>query len=179
MLNVIIIVLLIALAAPFFYYYQRESQRKKTAQAERKMLIARIERMKAKFKADVQQFESFGILSKQGQDVIYRLANYYFVFQPVTTENVAQCELLLDKLVRAVNNKLIAFDSDNPTFIVTQLKIFLQALPKQAAGYDAKFYRKELPQLIQALNNAQEVREPETEAENTAAPEPENIVAQG
>lgn len=155
MLYVTVSVLILVLLALFAYYNFLVAKREKFVQVEKKYLLTRIDKMKAHFKSDIQQLEKLGVLSHKGQEVAYRLINYYFVFQPITLENVEQCERSLKSLLNTINNKLIT-DASSPTFVQEQLNHFLRALPTQAAGYNISFYRNDLPMLIQNLGNAQD-----------------------
>ncbi len=170
MLYVTISVLILALAALFAYYNFREAQQKKIAQALREKLITRIERIKTNFKASLQQLVTLRVLPYQGLEVAYRIVNYYFVFQPITVENVEQCERLLKSLLKAIDDKMIA-TSNSPTFVQEQLNHFLRALPKQATGYNASFYRNDLPVLIQNLVDAQD----NSHQESVSIPAEENF----
>ncbi len=150
-----IAVLILVFAAPFTYYYYLDAKRKKAVQAERKFLMVRSEKMKADFKAETQQLVTRGVLSSQMQEDIYRIANYYFVFQPVTTKNMEHCEQLLHGLFSAVNDKLNS-SASSTVFVRELLSHFVGALPRIAGGYDANFYRNVLPGLIYNLANTKE-----------------------
>ena len=153
----IITTLILALVALFTYYFYQEAKRKSASQAARKTLTARIERLKRSFKAKIQDLVSLGVLSKQGQDTIYRLPNYYFVFQPITLENVEHCEHLLGSLLNVINDKLLSESetSDVPNSVQVHLNHFVCSLPSMAKDYHASFYRNDLPVLIKKLMDAQ------------------------
>lgn len=153
---VTIIVLVVIFTAAISYYFYLEAQRKKTVQAERKSLMTRIEKMKSSFKSELQQLTTIGVLSNQGQQEIYRLANYYFVFQPVTTQNVEHCEQLLDSLLSAIKDKMIKSNSLPTDFLQKLLNNFISALPKKANDYNANFYRNDLPMLTYNLSRTEE-----------------------
>ena len=153
----IIITLVLALAALYTFYLYQEAKSKNASQNVRKTLNARIEKFKRSFKTDTQELASSGVLSKQGLDAIYRLPNYYFVFQPITVENVERYEQLLGSLLTVIHDKLLPGleASEVPTSVQEQLDQFVRSLPTVAKGYDASFYRNDLPVLMQRLMDTQ------------------------
>ncbi|PWI33546.1 hypothetical protein DI392_08750 [Vibrio albus] len=149
--------LLLALLALLSYYLRKEAQSKKASQAARKTLTTRIEKLKNSFKSDLQELVSLGVLSPSGLDTVNRLPNYYFVFQPVTAENVEHYELLLGNLRNAINSKLLSApeEDDRSSFLQKLLNQLVSSLPSTASGYNASFYRNDLPVLIRRVEDAQ------------------------
>ncbi|WED22602.1 hypothetical protein L3Q72_04180 [Vibrio sp. JC009] len=157
MLKVSVLILAIVIAAIFGIYYYRANQQKKASRARMKKRLAHVERIKSGFLADLQRLSELGVLSEQGQEAIYRLASYFFVLQPASPENVEQCEAIMKGLLMAIRDKMQDAENNNPVFLRIQLDDFAKSLPRKATGYNAGFYRNELPLLIQKFVDAQGV----------------------
>lgn len=160
MFNAIVFILVLVIAVVFSVYYFREKKRERASQAIMKQRLASVERIKSGFKGDLQRLTELGVLSEPAQEAIYRLASYYFVFQPASAENLARCEMTLKELLMAIRNKMKDSDNNNnPVFIRLQLDDFAKSLPRQTAGYNVGFYHRELPLLIQEFVQAQGIEE--------------------
>ncbi|NOJ23540.1 hypothetical protein [Vibrio coralliilyticus] len=153
----ILITLLFVLLTLFALYFYFEAKRKKEAQDAKKTLTVRVEKMKKRFKSEAQQWVFSGALSKQDESTMIRLPNYFFVFQPITPENVEHYEQSLESVLLTVNEKvlLVPNNSDDVTAPCEPLCQFVQSLPSAAQGYNASFYRNDLPVLIQKLRDAE------------------------
>ncbi len=165
-------VLILTLIASFVCLYLLEAQLKNAVQVKKKHLLTSIDDMKASFKTDMQQLVIAGILSTQGLEVAYRIINYYFVFQPVTNDNVQRYEYLLNALLHIINEIQVCY-VDAPDSVQESLNQFLQSLPSQSTGYNAGFYTDALPALISSLatsiSNTKPEQTQELHDENNAA----------
>ncbi|CAM3033813.1 hypothetical protein [Vibrio neptunius] len=165
----ILVALLSVLLILFSIYFYFEAKRKKEAQDAKKALTVRVEKMKRRFKSETQQWMFYGALSKQDESTIIRLPNYFFVFQPITPANVDHYEQSLESVLLTVNEKvlLVPNNSDDAKAPSEPLYQFIQSLPSSAQGYNASFYRNDLPVLIQKLRDAEIEQVDELNREDT------------
>lgn len=157
MLKVIVLVFAFVVITIYGVYYYQVKQRKKTTQAIAKKRLVQVERVVHGFKADLERLTEMGVLSEQAQEAIYRLARCYFVSQPATAESVEQCETVLKNLLLAIRDKLQNSKNNNPVYIRLHLDHFARSLPRTVEGYNAKFYQKKLPKLIEEMADAEGV----------------------
>jgi len=157
-----VIPVLVILAVAYFYI---EMQKKKVKEEKKKAIILRIATMKNNFKADVKRLVEQQTLTVRGLDSVYRIANNFFVFQPVTLQSIGYCEQLLKNVISAMPT----YDPDSINFdlVQEQVSLFVRSLPPAASGYNAAFYRKELPELIkQLVDSKKDIYEAENENSN-------------
>lgn len=115
----ILIALLFVLLTLFALYFYFEAKRKKEAQDAKKTLTVRVEKMKKRFKSEAQQWVFSGALSKRDESTMIRLPNYFFVFQPITPENVEHYEQSLESVLLTVNEKVLLV----PIIVMTSLRL--------------------------------------------------------
>jgi hypothetical protein len=156
-----VIPVLVILVIAYFYV---EAQKKKVIEENKKAIVLRIATMKYNFKADLKRLVEQEILTIREQESVYRIANNFFVFQPVTVVNIEHCEQLLKNVISAMPTG--GPDSINFDLVQEQVSLFVRSLPAAARGHNAAFYRNELPELIKQLVDSQENMY-ETENENS------------
>jgi hypothetical protein len=149
MLGAVLYFVIPALVILVVAYFYIEVQKTKIQEDNKKALTLRVVRIKDNFRADLKRLAEQQILTLTGLSAVYRVANNFFVFQPVTENNLVYCEHLLKSVVCAIP----AADPDkyNFDFLQEQVNLFIRALPVAASGYNASFYREKLPQLIKQL----------------------------
>ena len=138
--------ILVSLVGAYLYV---EAQRKKAIEESKKAVIIRVASVKDKFKAELKRFVEQEILTIKQHESLYRIANNFFVFQPITDKSIEFCEYSLNNVISAIPNngpESLHFDR-----IQEQIKLFIRALPVQPNDYNGKFYRKDLPKLIKRL----------------------------
>jgi hypothetical protein len=142
---------LIALVGAYVYI---ETQKRKAIEVKKKAVIVYVATIKDKFKTKIIQLVEQEILTIKQHQSIYRIANNFFIFQPVTSKSIEFCEHTLNNVISAIPNG----GADTPHFVLLQEKIslFVMALPVVANGYNASFYRNELPLLIKGLVESKE-----------------------
>lgn len=148
-----VIPVLVILVISYFYI---EAQRRKVIEEKKKAIVLRVATMKYKFKADLKRLVEEQMLTITGHEVAYKIANNFFVFQPVTANSVAYCEQLLKNVISAIPTG--GPDSINFELMQEQVNLFVRSLPVAASGYNTAFYRNELPKLIKQLIDSQENR---------------------
>ena len=143
-------------------YFTIESQRKKDRELKKLQVITRVTSMKSNYKSAVLALVQQQMLTKQGQESVYRIANNFFVFQAVTVENVERCELLLESVINAM--PLLSTNKDNLDFAQGAVSLFVRALPTTSSGYSVNFYQQLLPELVLQLQQQQqeEAQQPES-----------------
>ncbi|WP_028865950.1 hypothetical protein [Psychromonas aquimarina] len=156
-----VIPVLVILIVAYFYV---ETQRRKVEEENKKAVILRVAAMKDNFKADMKRLVEQEILTIREQELVYRIANNFFVFQPVTVNSLDYCEQLLKNVINAMPTD--GPDSINFELVQGQVSLFVRSLPASASGHNAAFYRNELPELIKQLADSQEGMY-ETESENS------------
>jgi len=149
----LVIPVLVILVVSYFYI---EAQKRKAIEEKKKAVILRIATMKYNFKADLKRLVEQQMLTIAGHEVAYKIANNFFVFQPVTPNSVAYCEQLLKSVISAIPTG--GPDSINFDLMQEQVNLFVRSLPVAASGYNSAFYRNELPKLIKQLVDSQENR---------------------
>lgn len=145
---------MLLLIAFYFYHYNKQ---KSQEQSEKKSLGSRVEKLKKRFKSKTKPLTGSGCLSQKEGDAIYRIANYYFVYQTMTPENVAHYEQLMLGLLGVIEEDVFpALSRDEETAEMTQKALvqLVQSLPPRVDGYNASFYRNDLPVLTQRLREA-------------------------
>jgi hypothetical protein len=130
-------------------YFWTEAQRKKQKEQKKQAIVLQISTMKENFKLAINQLVADRVLSKRGQESIYRIANNFFVFQPVNEDNIYYCEQVLERVVKALPQ--VNLEASNLERAQGVASIFVQALPASASGFTAHFYRHRLPELIAQL----------------------------
>lgn len=161
MLTIITLLLIAALlTAVLAYYYQKVSFEKRSQQQAKQALLKRSNQIKDSFKHSLERIASTGVLSSKSESAIYRLANYYFVFQAVNAQTVDQFSLLTKDLITTIDDKIMVCPEEETQALQQQLERFASALPKAAGGYTANFYRSDLPLLVFHLK-----QEPERDSE--------------
>lgn len=154
MLTIITYFFVPALTILIGFYLYVEAQRKKLIKANKRATLLRINKIKDTFKADLRQLVEQQKLTISGYESAYRIANNFFVFQPVTPNSIRYCDELLKNVISALTTG--GPDSLNFDLVQEQINLFLRALPKAASGYNSDFYRNKLPNLINKLHDAQE-----------------------
>lgn len=142
---------LITLIGAYIYI---EGQKRKAIEQQKKAITLRITNIKVNFKADLKAFVEQQILTVKQHDSFFRIANNFFIFQPVTTKSIAFYEYSLKNVISAMPNA----EPDSVHFerVQEKINIFVRALPTAANGYNSQFYREELPKLTQHLIDAKE-----------------------
>lgn len=153
MLEVIAYFVLPAVVALVILYIYVEIQRKKIITENKKAVFFRVTKIKDNFKAALKKLVEQQLLTIEGHNAIYKIANNFFVFQSVTNANIAYCEQLLNGVIAAM--PITPSDSDHFDTAQEQVRLFAVSLPVAANGYNANFYRTVLPELIQKLIDSQ------------------------
>jgi hypothetical protein len=149
MLTIITLLLIAALlTALLAYYYQKAAFEKKSQQQAKQALLKRSNQIKDSFKNSLERIASTGVLNSKSESAIYRLANYYFVFQTVNSQTVEQFSLLTKDLITTIDDKIMVCTEEEMQALQQQLERFAAALPKAAGGYTANFYHSDLPLLV-------------------------------
>ncbi|MFT6984357.1 MAG: hypothetical protein ACJAT7_000144 [Psychromonas sp.] len=156
-----VIPFLVILVIAYFYV---EAQRRKVEEEKKRAIFLRIATMKANFKAELKRLVEQERLTIREQESIYRIANNFFVFQPVTIKSISYCEQLLNNVISAMPTG--GPDSINFDLIQEQVSSFVHSLPAAARDHNPAFYRNKLPELIKQLIDSQEYIY-ETENENS------------
>lgn len=130
-------------------YFVVEAQRKKVREQKKKEIIRRVSTIKNSFRSKMKPLVADKVLSPTGQEAVYRIANNFFVFQPVTIENISYCEQLLDRIVDSM--PILNSTGSNLEWAQQRVSLFVRSLPKAASGYSTIFYQRQLPQLIDQL----------------------------
>lgn len=167
MLVFIIVALLIVLLLLLTFYFFHVHQRQKEQLITKKTLSVQVDKLKLRLKDDISiMVDSTCISQKQG-DALYRVANYYFVYQSMTRENVTSYTELIGDLLGIINEnvfpRLINEEeiSESTKDIMSR---FIHSLPPRTDGFTPGFYRNDLPVLF---NNLREALAAEPEAEET------------
>lgn len=143
--------ILISLIGAYLYV---EAQRKKVIEEQKNATIIGVASVKDKFRAELKRFVEQEILTIKEHEALYRIANNFFIFQPISDKSIEFCEYSLNNVISAITNngpESLHFDR-----IQEQISLFIRALPIQPNNYNSNFYRKELPNLIQQLVDAKE-----------------------
>lgn len=149
MLTIITLLLSAALlTALLAYYYQKAAFEKKSHQQAKQALLKRSNQIKTSFKQNLERITASGALCPKSESAIYRIANYYFVFQSVNSQTVEHFSQLTKDLVHAIDDIIDNNQSKDNQTIKQQLERFAASLPHAAGGYTANFYRSDLPVLI-------------------------------
>jgi hypothetical protein len=149
MLEVIAYIAPLGLVGLVGAYIYVEAEKQKAIKAKKKAIVVLIAKMKSTFKADVNQLVEQQILTVNQHKSVYRIANNFFIFQPVTVKSMAFCAHSLNNVISAIPNggpETIHFN-----LIQEQISLFVRALPVAANGYKGSFYRNELPKLTKQL----------------------------
>ncbi|WP_391090847.1 hypothetical protein [Vibrio sp. NH-UV-68] len=155
MLTTFTLLLIAALVTALLgFYYQKLALAKKTTHQAKQALLSRSAQIKRNFKSNIERFAAEGTLSKSSETAIYRLANYYFVFQPVTSETVEQYAQLVIDITNVIDGIHTTSEEQTLTASHEQIDRFAASLPAHASGYTASFYKNEMPLLMFHLSEA-------------------------
>ncbi|WP_022941658.1 hypothetical protein [Psychromonas hadalis] len=154
MLEVIAYVVPSALVILLGAYVYVEAQRRKVIEEKKKAIILRVASIKNNFKVAMNRLVEQQILTIKQHESIYRIANNFFIFQPVTTKSIDFCEYSLNNIISVMPNG--GPDSLHFEFIQEKISLFVCVLPVAANAYNGHFYRKALPKLISQLVEAKE-----------------------
>lgn len=146
-----IVLVVIVLIGAYFYV---EQQRRKVEEENKKARALRIATMKHNFKLELVKLVESEVLSIKEQEVIFQIANNFFVFQPVTNNSIDYCEQLLINVIDAI--RTAGPENIQLDLLQEHVRSFARALPTAAGGYNGRFYRNELPNLIKKLLVLQE-----------------------
>lgn len=135
-------------------YFYVQAQKKKAIKAKKRAILLRVTTIKNRFKIDLKRLAEQGVLTEKGQGAIYRIANNFFVFQSISDKSIAYCERLLNNIISSMTTT--DPDSVNSYLVQEEVNLFIRSLPATTAGFNATFYRNELPELIKQLVNSQE-----------------------
>lgn len=151
MLVYIISLILAVLISAYFYI---EMHKRKAIQEKKKAIALFVATINKKFKRDLNYLVKQEILTIKESESLYRIAHHFFIFQPTTGNSMQFFELLLNSIISAIPNT----DANSLHFeeLQEQISLFVRSLPVAAKGYNATFYRKELPRLIKRLISAKE-----------------------
>ena len=165
MLTIFTLLLIAALVTALLgYYYQKLAFAKKTTRQAKQALLSHSNQIKRNFKNNIERLAAEGALSKAGETAIYRLANYYFVFQSVTPQTVEHFAQMAKDVINAIEDT--AQTNEEQTLNAqSQVERFAASLPVHANGYTASFYKSELPLLIFHLNQIPQTFSDEQEIE--------------
>jgi hypothetical protein len=154
MLEVIAYVVPLVLVALIGAYVYVEAQKRKAIEEKKKAVILYVATIKDKFKANIKQYVEQDILTIKQYQSLYRIANNFFIFQPITGKSIEFCEHSLNNVISAIPNSTP--DSVHFELVQQQISLFVSSLPVVANGYNASFYRNELPLLIKRLVESKE-----------------------
>jgi hypothetical protein len=154
MLEVFAYIIILALVGLVVAYLYVDAQRKKAIKQQKQAAILLATRIKANFKSDVYQFVEQENLTSKQYESIYRIANNFFIFQPVTRQSIEFYKYSLNNVITAIPNG--GPESIHFNLMQEQITLFIDSLPIAANYYTLAFYRKTLPQLINNLVNAKE-----------------------
>lgn len=142
------VVLLILVGLVVFLLYI-EAKRKKAIEENKKAITRLVGVIKEKFKAKLNGLVEDDIISVEQHNMLYRVANNFFVFQPMKPNSVKFCEFTLNNIIGALQHS--AAEKLNVEAVNEQVTLFVQLLPRHANEYSARFYRVKLPALINHL----------------------------
>lgn len=140
---------LVSLVAAYLYV---EAQRRKAIIKKKKAIFMCVSKIKSNFQVELNKLVERGMLTTLQHKSLYRLANNFFVFQSVTTKSIELCEHSLNNVVSAMPK--CSTESVHFERVQQQVKVFVHKLPKAANGFNANFYRNELPNLVKQLVDA-------------------------
>lgn len=147
----ILLVVVIALVAAYFYV---ESQRKKAIQAQKRAISLRVSKIKNRYKDELLAFVEQELITIPQHEVLYRIANNFFIFQPINDKSIEYCEFTLNNIIGAFLN--ITPSTPNYEELKEQITIFVSKLPMQSREFNPNFYRSKLPSLTEQLIAAKE-----------------------
>lgn len=157
MLVFIIVALLIVLLLLLTFYFFHVNQRQKEEIITKKTLSVQADKLKLRLKDDISVMVDSGCISQKQGDALFRVANYYFVYQSVTSENVASYSQVISDLLSIINEnvfpRLINEEeiSESTKDIVGR---FIHSLPPRPDGFTPGFYRNDLPVSLKNLREA-------------------------
>lgn len=157
MLVFIIVALLIVLLLLITFYLFHANQRKKLEFNTKKTLSAQVDKLKLRLKNDISVMVASKCMSQKQGDTLYRVANYYFVYQSMTSENVGNYSQLLGDLLSIIKENIFPeLMSEQEVSKSTQDIVgrFIHSLPARPEGFVPSFYRNDLPILLKNLQEA-------------------------
>lgn len=165
MLDVIAYVALPILVLLFGAYIYVEAQKRKAIKAKKRAIVVRIASIKHAFKTEMTRLVEQHILTVKQHESVYRIANNFFIFQPVTEKSIALFEHSLNNVIGAIPD--VAPETMHFERLQEQIALFASSLPTTANGFNGNFYRLDLPKLINCLVNAKEkINKAETDLSN-------------
>ena len=129
-----------------------EVQRKRIKEEKRKAVILRLTSIKDNFKYKLKRFVELEILNEKQYESVYRIANNFFVFQPITGQNVEFYLAELSRVIIALSKNGVS--STFSERVQDQINLFISQLPVDSIDFSATFYNKTLPLLITQLIDA-------------------------
>ncbi|WP_019613785.1 hypothetical protein [Psychromonas ossibalaenae] len=176
MLEVIVYFVIPVLVILIVAYFYVETKKRKIIEEHKKAVVLRVATIKNNFKTDLKRLVEQEVLTVNEHNAVFRIANNFFVFQPVTTKNLNYCEQLLNTIIGAMPTG--GPDSINYDLGKEQVSLFVRSLPYASGDHNAAFYRRELPELIKQLIDSQEdMFETENEKNNEESPSPVSATA--
>ncbi|MCP4321956.1 MAG: hypothetical protein GY951_07080 [Psychromonas sp.] len=175
MLEVIVYVVPTILISLVGIYLYVETKRRKAIDAKKRAIISRVTGVKDNFKGELKGLVEQNILTIKQHEAIYRLANNFFIFQPVSSQSIEFCEYSLNNVISVIPKTTA--ENINYDRIQELINVFVRALPVLPNGYNANFYRKDLPLLIKQLVNAiEELYKIDSELNNLIDTENEEVL---
>lgn len=142
-LGYLVLFLLAGLIGGFFYV---ESKRKREIEENKKAISRIVSTIKDKFKSQLNELVEDQTITVEQHNTLYRLANNFFIFQPIKKSSIEFCEFTFNNIIGALQHT--AADKLNIEAVSEQVRIFIRLLPHQTSAFNAKFYRVQLPNLI-------------------------------
>jgi len=171
-MSVIIILLFFLLAMIFFIF---ENRQKKMIAQNKMTLNLMIDDSKHRYKLDVETLCETLFLSRTHRDKLYIIANNWFVYQPISQENVDNLTITLKRLSLSFGALVSYFtaDSENIDFVQERVNKFVNSLPNDSSGFNADFYHSKIERLGKLLeipqNQSTDINEKLPFAESTVS----------
>lgn len=157
MLVFIIIALLLLLLLIITFYFFHANQHQKQELNTKKVLSVEVDKFKLRLKNDISVMVASKCISQKQGDALYRVANYYFVYQSMTSDNVASYSQLMGELLTIIKEQLFPeLMGEDEVSESTQDIVgrFIHSLPARPEGFSPSFYRSDLPVLLNNLSDA-------------------------
>lgn len=127
-------------------YLYIEAQRKKAIAEQKRAISLRVTKLKSTYKQTLLGFVEEQIITIPQHDVLYRIANNFFIFQPINDQSINNCEFTLNNITGALYN--IKPSMPHYPEIQEQVTAFVAQLPLQARDFNPNFYKVTLPKLV-------------------------------
>jgi hypothetical protein len=135
-----------------FSYFVIENRKKTQIIKDKKNLKLKTKKNKIDLKNEIDKMLSLQLCSQKTSQLIYNIANNYFVFQKSNDESIKKYNSLIIELKNSISGCIATSEGlRGRKYIQDKLLDFSEKLPSSNTSYNKHFYEKVLPYIIKEI----------------------------